>query len=345
MGMLVTDRSKIYVVCPANFATGGPEVLHQLVNVLNTCGREAYMYYLPSDHPDPVHLEYAFYNNPFVRNITDDSANILIMPEVYPHGLYDSFSKIQKVIWWLSVDNYYDEPFNQSFEKKFYAKCNRKLKKIFKNITIFNLEKLRAAFSIKFPLPESYRNITHFAQSEYARQHLKNKNITSVFHLSDYINDEFFKNASTIQKEDLVLYNPKKGYEFTKKLIFQSPTFKWVPIENMTRHQVQELLKKAKVYIDFGSHPGKDRIPREAALAGCCVITGRQGSAAYYEDVPISDDFKFKEDTHTIPAICNKISECFANYENMSQRFESYRRIIANDKSTFELEVRTQFGC
>lgn len=345
MGMSVSERSKIYVVCPANFATGGPEVLHQLVNVLNTCGREAYMYYLPSDHPDPIHSEYTSYNNPFVREIDDDRANILIMPEIYPHKLNDSFSKIQKVIWWLSVDNYYDEPFNVSFQKKFYEKCNKKVKKIFKNITVFNLEKCRAAFGKRFPLPESYRNITHFAQSEYARQHLMKKNITSVFHLSDYINEEFFKNASTIQKEDLVLYNPKKGYEFTQKLISQSPTFKWVPIENMTRSQVQELLKKAKVYIDFGTHPGKDRIPREAALAGCCVITGRQGSAAYYEDVPIPDDFKFNEDTHTIPAICKKINECFTDYEKMSQQFEPYRTIISNDKSTFELEVRTQFGC
>lgn len=29
-------------------------------------------------------------------------------------------------------------------------------------------------------------------------------------------------------------------------------------------------MRKAKVYIDFGFHPGKDRIPREAVMCGAC---------------------------------------------------------------------------
>jgi len=33
-----------------------------------------------------------------------------------------------------------------------------------------------------------------------------------------------------------------------------------------------------QVYIDFGHHPGQDRLPREAVQCGCVVITGKRGS-------------------------------------------------------------------
>lgn len=48
------------------------------------------------------------------------------------------------------------------------------------------------------------------------------------------------------------------------------------PIINMTRDEVIRELQRAKVYIDFGNHPGKDRIPREAAILGCCAIVGKR---------------------------------------------------------------------
>jgi len=42
-----------------------------------------------------------------------------------------------------------------------------------------------------------------------------------------------------------------------------------------------------KLYVDFGKHPGKDRMPREAAVHGCCIITGRRGAAGNPFDIPI----------------------------------------------------------
>ncbi|MGC8677909.1 MAG: hypothetical protein ACP5UF_06830 [Hydrogenobaculum sp.] len=82
----------------------------------------------------------------------------------------------------------------------------------------------------------------------------------------------------------------------------------------MTRDQVIETLQKAKVYIDFGNHPGKDRIPREAAILGCCVITGKRGSATFFEDVPIPEEYKFEE---------------------RYQDFNYYRQVIRNEPTKF----------
>lgn len=90
----------------------------------------------------------------------------------------------------------------------------------------------------------------------------------------------------------------------------------------MTRDEVAKLLSTAKVYIDFGNHAGKDRIPK-AAISGCCVITGKDGSAKFYEDVPIDEEFKFKTINKNIPLIVEKIKHCFDNYE-----FESKKGLI-----------------
>ena len=57
-------------------------------------------------------------------------------------------------------------------------------------------------------------------------------------------------------------------------------------------------------YIDFGPHPGMDRLPREAALAGCIVITNREGAAAHDEDVPLPPEYKFRKfDVEAIHAL------------------------------------------
>jgi len=139
------------------------------------------------------------------------------------------------------------------------------------------------------------------------------------------------------------LYNPKKGFEFTKELINYSNDLKWIPIQNMTTQEVHELLKESKVYIDFGNHPGKDRFPREAAISGCCIITGKKGSAAYYDDVPIADCYKFDDSNENIPHIVNKIKECMEKYDTKIYDFSYYREFILNEYEIFEKDVQELF--
>ena len=53
----VYSDSQIYVYCPAGLVTGGAELLHQLVSILNDNGKNAYIVYcgdkahiLPEDY-------------------------------------------------------------------------------------------------------------------------------------------------------------------------------------------------------------------------------------------------------------------------------------------------------
>jgi hypothetical protein len=323
----INNSSIIYVACPANFATGGPEVLHQLVHQLKILNFNAFMYYYNwSNDDDPVHPMYKEYQNPYTRNILDVDNNILIVPEIYTKFL-NEYSNIQKVIWWLSVDNYY---------KKF------KSKNAFKRI----LKKILYRFGMYDFRFENKDNIFHFVQSEYALQHLKEKNISNIFYLSDYLNEQFINKQlqnANINRENIVVYNPSKGMDFTKKIIDQASHIRFIPLRNMTREQVAMLLSSAKVYIDFGNHPGKDRIPREASISGCCILTNKRGSAKYHKDVPIPAWAKYEETTGNILHIINKIEEIFDNYETLINEYSEHRKMIENERSQFIQDIKSIF--
>lgn len=308
---------KIYIACPANVATGGPELLHQLCHKLRKKGYISYMYYYGRKSANPVHERYEKYKTQFVDYIEDNKNNIIIVPEVNIN-LLKKFKNIKKSIWWLSVDNY-------------FISKNSKRNKI---KTIFGL--------LNFDYRE--KDIIHLSQSQYAIEFLKDSGIKekNIYYLSDYLNSIFIeesKNNTKFEKKNNVLYNPKKGYEFTKKIIDRSKDLNWVPLENLKPEEMSNLMMESKVYIDFGNHPGKDRIPREAAISGCCIITGKRGSAKYKDDVYIEDEFKFNDSEENIDSIISKINYLIENYENETKKFDLYRDRISKEEIVFEKDI------
>jgi hypothetical protein len=279
------------------------------------------MYYSPSNNSDPIHHNYKKYDLCFVNEIDDNDQNILIVPETQTI-LLKNYVKSKIFIWWLSVDNYF------LYLPGLKGRINRLLLNRFNstNYLFFNSK----LYNIDF----------HLAQSEYAVNFLNNKGINNVGLLSDYLHESYLKvNTDLGLKQNIVAYNPKKGISFTKKLIKKYCNINFVPIKNMTREDVVDLLQKAKVYIDFGFHPGKDRIPREAAILGCCVITNKQGSANFFKDIPINEEFKFENEIYNLLPIKDKIEDIFNNYIDNLAKFENYRIEIINQ----ELEFNKQF--
>lgn len=315
----------IYIACPEKFATGGTELLHQLYYKLKKKNRDVKIFYYGYTSGDPVAERFKKYEVEYVLKIEDNSKNLLIVPEVATEVL-DEYKNIEKSVWWLSVDNY----FTSRGEAVIFWK------KILKKI----LGKTKPKFDFR------NKSVLHYAQSQYAKEFLKEKGIQNVQYLSDYLNDIFLQEIvdyNSKNRENIVLYNPKKGIEFTRKIINQFQDIKFIPLENMTPDQVKELCKISKVYIDFGNHPGKDRFPREAAILGCCVITGKRGSANYYEDVRICDEYKFDDLKSNIEKIGNKINEIFKNYDVKIEDFKNYREMIKNEESQFEKDIEKIF--
>jgi len=311
---------KLFILCKGDSVTGGSELVHQLCHELTKLNLESYVSYYPSDTQYTIPDEYSIYSVK-TAHATDDSNHLIILPEVATkYALHFKKSKIG--IWWLSVDNYY--------RKKGDNVIKDKVKYIKDLIRL----RLTPIFLMK--------NYYHFVQSEYAYRHLKDNNLDSLF-LSDYLNPAHFVNSETI-KENIILYNPVKGIKITQKLINDNKDFKFVPLENLTIKEVQKLFQKAKLYIDFGNHPGKDRMPREAAMANCCVITGRKGSAGNENDIPIPNKYKFNDKSLVDNASFRSlVGAIFDNHTHHLNDFVVYKNSIMSEHENFQRQVKQIF--
>lgn len=300
----------IYIIAPANNTSGGPELAHQLCNALNRLtDLDAFMCYVTTTKPYqlavdvPAPAQYSIYGTAHATDISkvNDPDSIVIIPE----GLTPSMllvPKAKKILWWMSVDNY------------------------IKSTNEENLTYIRE------------NTFLHLFQSHYSIAYVNRKipEVKGLF-LSDYINEIHGKFIYPAEfRNDIALYNPAKGYNELKPLIEKAGWLNWIPIANMEIEKVVLMMQSGKIYVDFGEHPGKDRIPREAAANGCCVITNRNGSAAYAEDVPIPEQFKFANPSSCldeIDSLMHKICDDFKTYQDM---FSDYRDFIKAEKSLFE---------
>ncbi|NGY37419.1 hypothetical protein FQU23_007805 [Flavobacterium sp. XN-5] len=333
----VNKERKIYIYCISNVVTGGTELLHQLCDVLNNKGFDAYMVYYPdADSPTPV--SYKNYNLQLRKEIDDIPNNFLIMPEALI-DLGINFKSIKKINWWLSIDNFFElsllnlSPiiYLKLWPKLFFKVLGVKFKYFFKI-----LKSARTGYlSYNYLFSDEDLNLV---QSMYAYDFLKKNKFKNIYFLSDYLNTNF-SNQKTNNRENIILYNPKKGLEFTKILINKFKNFRWVPIENMTYIEVSLLMQNSKLYVDFGNHPGKDRLPREAVLSGMCIITGMQGSAFYFEDVSIDSQYKFDELNFDFDRFEKIVMNVFDSYEEEYSNFLEYLQLIKNSRLKFESQV------
>lgn len=335
--MLDSKFENIYVVCPIGTKTGGTELLHQLVYEINKLAGKSISFIVYTGDTVNIKPAKAFetYTNKkwlTLDQVDDKKENLIIFSET---GLADfnKFSKLKRYVWWLSVDNFYNTNYLSRIYKQFGLKSTLAgfLKGVFRNRSKY--------------IPQIDLNLY---QSYYARSFLENRNVPSykMEYLSDYINTLYLKNSAKAlvhPKSNVILYNPKKGLNYTKKLIAASPDLKWVPLINLKNEEVENYLSSSKVYVDFGTHPGKDRFPREAAISGCCILTDKKGAAAFHEDVPIPLQYKFDDNEENINKIIQKIRYCLSDYETAVNDFESYREFILSEKNKFEMDCKKIF--
>ena len=317
----------VYIVSPITVVTGGTELLHQLCFYINKLGGNAKIVYPESYENSQVYKVFSErYNNPVCTSIDDKSENCLVVPETRIEML-STYKKMKKYVWWLSVDNYYGA-FKRNDD--------------FIHRIVYMLKDTKNSYQ--------YIKCKHLVQSEYARLFLINeKNIdeNQIEYLSDYLNSTYLEEAVNnvnTSRENNVVYNPKKGIDFTKKIMEFIPEVNWIPLQGYTPVEMRNLMFNSKVYIDFGNHPGKDRIPREAAMCGCCIITGLRGSAGNTIDVPIPREFKFSDNIENIDLIRQKILSCIYNYDDEAVKFTEYRGRIMGEEKCFVEDIKKVFA-
>ncbi|EFK36575.1 Uncharacterised protein [Chryseobacterium gleum] len=323
-----TDQSEIIIFCPPNSVTGGPEALHQLADKLyNLRIKNVFMHYIPQ-RKNAKPINYNVYTTKEIEIVEDKPQNILIIPESMTF-LVKKYPESQKVIWWLSVDFYkilMDHRIRrQSFFTKLFYKQNDKE---------YHFEHLP--------------NVYQWAQSYRSSIYLKDHGIpaSQIDFVCDYINPSFLKNTDRIEKDlsnKTILYNPRKGKKEISELIKNSPDLQWVPVQNMNADQIKDLMAKSLLYVDFGENPGRDKMLRESVSQDCCIISGKNGSSAFYEDLMIPDQYKFNFNEKIIPEIIAKIKEVLDNYPDHISQFSSYKNMVLNEEIAFENKLKEIF--
>ena len=320
---------KIFVAAPATSVSGGPEVLHQLCAALNANGHQAWMLYYPTDRSWEVPSQFRRYevSTATIKDVKPDS--IVVLPETCAH-LIGRFRRAQVYFWWLSVDYFF---------------ISAEHTRVGKRIGGARLAKIR--------LWRVRRHVRrHLFQSEYARAFLETNSLAPTSRLGDYLAEEYVEAAAKPPngaRENILVYNPAKGEEQTAAILRAleesgRPMPTVVPLTGMTRGEICDLLGRAKVYIDFGSHPGKDRIPREAAALGACVLTNRRGSAANSIDLPLPDELKIDDHNPEFATIAaEKIHQLMDDYEFHAAQLDAYRHSIALEPAAFLDDVRSTF--
>lgn len=316
------DHRIVYIMCPARYRTGGPEALHQLGRALLDLGHDARMVYFEGDPrhtrdgsalhfpriEEPTVPAYVPYRVPATWTIEDDPANAVVFPELWPETAR-VLHHATTFLWWLSIDN--------------------------------ALDAVR-----RFGGFDAFKGtgVRHLAQSYYAMGHLAERDILSL-PVFDHTSPEHARAAADgAGRADRVLF-PARGAWFTAYLQRLSPDLEWTQLVGLGADEVRRLFLTSKLYVDFGSHPGKDRMPREAAMLGCCVITGKRGAAANPFDLPIPAGYKFRDSRRfNGRRIVRAIRDTLADYDRRKEDFATYRCMIAGERAEFEAQVQRVFG-
>lgn len=330
--MMNTSR-KIYVVYPRGLRTGGPEALHQLVDMLRELGQDAYLVPHPTTKQDARAEQFNIYNAPEAPEAIDADGNIVVVPEVYVANLR-AFKRATPICWWLSID--YSPTF---VAERMPLRISGGSLTSFKEMLIPRLGAIKNRVDIK-SIKKS--RIVHVVQSSYAWAFLfSHLNVVPSL-LSDYTPSGEFQ----AQVEDgtrnhrLVTYNPVKGGDIIREVMkVCDPAIEWRPIQGMTRQEVTATLRECGIYLDLGFHPGKDRMPREAALSGALTVVGRRGAGAFYSDVPIPWEHKITPGPGEVGEAAALLPQLMKDLTGEIAKQDAYRDVILSEKSRFRREV------
>lgn len=333
---------------------GGREVEEVLTSRARSTKYDRY------DAPPAENLPGNTSNNETTQN--DYSPDLVIWPECWTH-LIDSLQpdhtneegryRYQIAIWWLSVNNNKGRFDTQQFSTR--------------NDILHLVQSTYARDYVSSKISQGTNN----NRGKVSTSSGDGRGAGNVMMLTEFIpysspsfspkipNEE--DKTQEVARDLDVVYNTAKGMHYTDEIIRRAcgkkaktnatdgsvcgGGIKFNPIgkgeggrERMTGEEVVALLKRSKVYIDFGPHPGMDRLPREAALAGCVVVTNREGAANFTEDVPLPAEFKLggKFDVDKVSSLLKDICNNHAKY---ADKMKPYQKWILGQEKQMEVCV------
>jgi hypothetical protein len=284
---------RIHVVCQHDEVTGSVESLHQFGRAAATLGYDARIAYGGDPVFGAVASEFRSYGLRNDQDVADD-ADVLVLVAHTDVAAVEHLTRARTLVWWLRLD-----------------------------------EAATDANERALAVPGA----VHLAQSEYARRFLAARGVEAAL-VGDYVPQAFVSRAESLvpaAKLDTVLYNPDPTDLLTPQLIEASKgVLQWVPVTGLSKNEVAEIMAYSKVYVDFGAHAGRTRLPREAIAAGCVVVTGRRGAAGNDVDLPLPSGYAFDEsEPGVLTVVLNRIALCVMQFDVATSEHADVRADVA----------------
>lgn len=327
---------EVLLLCP-EVKTGGPEALHQLgYQIAQHGGTARLVYYAPYSRIEvagdilrchaeasPMPAYFAQYQPQVLRETRLGRNTLMVYPEPLSRLAAASIGAYHRAVWWLSFDN-----------------------ALAQNQDLLDTEPQQGLFADS--------GLIHLYQSDYARQFLATSGAQQFHPLSDYTDPQFVHRSLVTSdfvpneaRRDIICFFPNKGADRAARFLAAGVPMRrqieFLPIRDMTKAQVRDTLFRARIYIDFGHHPGKDRVPREAAIAGAVVLLHAAGAANCYPDHPLPAAYRFTEDDIASGALHRRIDAILDEPAAHFAAQRQYRQAILLERERFDLEVRSFF--
>ncbi len=282
------------------------------------------MHYLPDRASNACPPRYLHYGVPVIHRLPDEPETVVVIPEIMTDRIW-RLHQAQRLIWWLSVDFYRHRP-----------------KKWTKRAKLFLRELLPSRRPYTF---QALPRLQHAYHGEYVRRFLVKQGIQQPLPLCEYLSPAFRlaeSEVSTAPRANVCLYNPRKGFAVTQRIIAacEGAGIEFVPLSGYGEAELRALFSRSKLYIDFGEHPGRDRMPREAASCGCIVFTGQRGSAGNPVDVPLADFYKLDDQQpDTLQLLRERMLSVCQAYDAHRNAQADYRAWIRSLPQAFTADV------
>jgi hypothetical protein len=335
--------STIYIYCPGNVISGGVNSLHNLCSHLVKSGFQAGMVYHSVNPLIINHHQIQSYAVPVFEYPEDDPENLLIVSETEIAYLH-RFPDIRKMVYWLGLNYFFSKPpYRWPFNYKLLRKAIRCRNYYGYSAGIHENLKRKLSWWAKNDPGLWGNGILHLSNSFYVAECLQKKGATRVYVLHNPVRNEYYtEHKSFYNKKRKIVFGQKtpRILIFLCRMLFnaQIVRLKHLPPETVKQHMLE-----AMVFAEFGYHSGRDRMPREAVLLGCIILTNTRGSAAFHQDIPIPSSYKIPDKLFLYPAIIKRIAHCLNNYENCFRDFRPYVIALEKEYKDFPESVKSVF--
>jgi len=357
-----------YVACPLGDRTGGPEALALLVHSMRMRGVEAHLIPMRNFRGRKPHPDYDYLNYSVVDDMPRSDDAHLVLTEVSP---IESRAQLQRTadknVWmlWLSVNNspipaaryyraneaassFWPAGQGQSMSENLWSTDDREIAGSFPTVREAarrtggaSLAHARAwavqYASIRYAQSVVRRRINFGTQSYYGQGFIRTRLERDSFLLTDFPRRS--QKPHPPKERNLVAYNGAKGRYRLPDLQELVPNAQWVAIQDMSFDQVCHTLARASLYVELGNLPGRDRLPREAAMCGTPTVLLARGAGYAWNDFPLGQRYRIPYTTDWAPNMAEVVREVLADPRQINADQEFFRDWVAGEPERYALAL------